>query len=758
MLGGAVMVEKRSKNLLLLAILAVAFAYRFFLMTMNTYPPGADIGLHESVIKSIMSGKTNFFWNYYQMGGGLSATNPGYHIFAAFVISMTGLPDYLAQALVASFFSAFLVLCAFLIVRQVWSELAAFIVAVLVTFSISDIVILSWAGYPNVIALMLIPVVFYLFLQPSKLSSKSYLAVASILISAIFLTHVFSAFVFVAITIFALFICALFSKKSGLSKKQAISWLMPIVFGALLVSPYLVNVIPVYFSSEGTITGTVSEISQAVLETRLIPLEIICLSLIPVFLFLLFSKYQNGKFLTVPAILFASWILVPALATQSYLFGVYLDYERFLYFLALPIITCIGFIIAKAPNALSRVAQILRKGINLKIKARPAFILSKKASTAALLSILVVFTLFTPLFALPNVGVSQADFFQVMNPSEYQAIQWVKTNTPVGSVCVADAEFGWWLSGFAQRPTLSAVDPQYLILQHEVGPANVATNLLTADYLIDNGLIQIEQAGAYTNGNTHEILAILNNTYIHPQVFSINDTQISILYTENGAPQQLDLTEFTNTNTYVESNSDNASFIVTRENQLLNITEEITLFKGVSFAEISFILQNNTDSVNFDWLQLPFQSRGFPLQYNNSIAVIDNSLHELSQIVFPERKLGSDVVMQENPASYELIYNLQGNSTSEISFFVGICQFNPDTETDQANYYNNLIENNSKNYLDKISDLPLNCFDYQTAMRDWNISYIAVRDFDSIPRFSDDPMFALVFKNDQVAIFKIIKS
>jgi hypothetical protein len=89
---------------------------------------------------------------------------------------------------------------------------------------------------------------------------------------------------------------------------------------------------------------------------------------------------------------------------------------------------------------------------------------------------------------------------------------------------------------------------------------------------------------------------------------------------------------------------------------------------------------------------------------------------------------------------------------------VGLCQFNPDTETNQANYYNNLIENNTENYLDTISNLPLNCFDYQTAISEWNISYIAVTDFDSLPRFYDDPMFALVFKNDQVAIFKVIKS
>lgn len=120
---GTIMVQEKSKHLLLLAILALAFTYRFFLLTMNTFPPGADIGLHESIIKSITSGKTNFFWNNYHMGGGLSVTNPGYHIFTAFMINMTGLPDYLAQALVASFFSAFIVVCAFLIVRQIWGDL-----------------------------------------------------------------------------------------------------------------------------------------------------------------------------------------------------------------------------------------------------------------------------------------------------------------------------------------------------------------------------------------------------------------------------------------------------------------------------------------------------------------------------------------------------------------------------------------------------------------------------------------------------------
>ena len=121
-----------------------------------------------------------------------------------------------------------------------------------------------------------------------------------------------------------------------------------------------------------------------------------------------------------------------------------------------------------------------------------------------------------------------------MNPEGYEAIKWIKTNTIAGSICVADAQFGWWLSGFAQRPTLSAVDPQFLILQREFEPARVASNLLRADYLVDNGILQIEQPGPYANGSSHDIYAILDNSVFKRLVFSLNDTIVSMLYREGG--------------------------------------------------------------------------------------------------------------------------------------------------------------------------------------------------------------------------------
>ena len=513
---GTLMINKRNVNLLLLFILAVGFIYRFALMTANTFPPGADIGLHQSVINSILAPKTTFLYNYYHMGGGISATNPGYHIFAAFIMSMTGATDYLVQAAVASMFSALIILCIFMVVRLLWGELAGFVAAILALFSASDIIMLCWAGYPNIIALALIPLLFYLFLQPKKLSQKNYLIVASLITGALFLTHLFSAIIFITIAILALIVNLAFSKSTGFTKKTALAWLTPLFFGFILVSPYILSVIPFYFGTEGAITGTVSTMKQAVVETRVIPATILGLALIPIGMFLVFSKRQNKKFFTLPSVLFASALLVPLAAAQGYLFGFFLDYERFLYFLALPVIVCLALIIVKA-------AEIIPKGLQ-KIKVKVPAVKAKPV----LITAIVIFCLLTPLFALPYVGETQANFFQVMNQPKYEAIQWIQNNTPENAVIVADASMGWWTSGFAKRATLSAVEPQYLILQREFAPALAASNLLKADYIADNGLLRIQQTGAYANGSSHDIYAILNDSIIEPLVFSINDTQVSL--------------------------------------------------------------------------------------------------------------------------------------------------------------------------------------------------------------------------------------
>ena len=179
--------------------------------------------------------------NFYQMGGGTSLTFPGYHIFASSVMMMTGLPEYTAHAVIVALFSSLIVLCAFLITKSIWTESAAFIVAFLVAISRFDIEMLLWGGYPNVITLLLIPLTFYLYLQKDRFSKVPFLVSTSILAGSIFLTHSLSAGIFVVVTFLTSLFILIAPKKIGTSRKTVLYWLLPIVIGVILVSPFLMQ-------------------------------------------------------------------------------------------------------------------------------------------------------------------------------------------------------------------------------------------------------------------------------------------------------------------------------------------------------------------------------------------------------------------------------------------------------------------------------------------------------------------------------------
>ena len=102
------------------------------------------------------------------MGGGLSLTFPGYHIFAAEIMQITGLNVLCGagrDSVLVFFVNSFL---RFLVTKKVWNESAAFIVAFLAAVSSFDVEMLMWGRYPDVITLLLIPLTFYLFLQRER--------------------------------------------------------------------------------------------------------------------------------------------------------------------------------------------------------------------------------------------------------------------------------------------------------------------------------------------------------------------------------------------------------------------------------------------------------------------------------------------------------------------------------------------------------------------------------------------------------------
>ncbi len=766
------MFKKSNKYLLLFLVLAFSFVYRILLMLWATYPPGADIGLHESIINSItLSGNTNFLWNDYHMGGGLSLTFPGYHIFVSYLILMTGMPGYLAQSLVVSFFSSLIVLCAFLIARSVWGESTAFIVAFLVAISRFDIEMLMWAGYPNAITLMLIPVIFYMYLEKDRFSLVPFLATTTILSGAIFLTHSLSAIMFVTITFSTVILGTIFSKRIGISKTKLLTWLVPIFLGAILVSPFLVQAVPAYLSAN---SSGIAAIQSALLSTRVLPLEWVIPLFACVILFFLFSKKYKGNFFTVPAFLLTLWILVPMIFTQGYLVGFYTDYNRFLYFIILPLIVLIGLGVDHGAGFFARITDTYlsltkkitetKKKINTTRSRLMARLSRKNIYTGFTLSFLLILFLTVPIFLTPFQGTTIQSFYQTMNDPRYEAIQWARQNTPVGSVFVSDAYYGWWFSGFAERPTLSAVDPQYLALAREFEPAKVAKSLLDTDYIIDNGLIQVREDGGYIGRHNPMFLAELNWTYFPYSFLNFNNSKTKIQYRIGDSLQFVYLDQLPVKEMHMENDTEHATIVVEKGNDFFNYTQLTTVYRGVRFVNMSITVESTVKGVSLDWVQFFVDSKGTVIQpmRNDTIGLLDEGVKAFAQLIFNEAQPEVEIVNGENPCILGLLYNLQGEAKGEIQISVSAysvtddLRFYQDPQT-KANYFNKIITDNLNSSQEQVSNLPLDVFNYQKAMSDWNISYIACRDSEIIPKFVNDPAFSLVFINNDVAIFMVKK-
>jgi hypothetical protein len=373
-----------------------------------------------------------------------------------------------------------------------------------------------------------------------------------------------------------------------------------------------------------------------------------------------------------------------------------------------------------------------------------------------------------PVFVVPLKGIEVQSFYQVMNNPEYEAMQWAQKNTPANSIFVTDAFYGWWFSGFAQRPTISAVEPQYLTNIREFEPAKVASSILDTDYIVDNGLIQIREDGGYIARHNPIFLAKLNNSYFPYPFFHFNNGGITItLRDANGNVQIIDLSKVPVTYQHIENNTNQASIYVTRGNQLFNFTQKTTVYNGFGFVNMTETIETTDPAVTLDTVRFILHTKGIPVQGENDpvMGFMDTNMKVMGQLLFTKEQPKNKVITEENPSALEMNYILGGRSNAELKFSVGVYEFATDSNLTAASpieswveYGQKLLANNTKPFMDKVPDLSLDVFNYQQALIDQNVSYVALRDSDSIPRFAKDPLFSLVFINNEVAIFQVRKN
>ncbi len=746
----------RNKSaLLVFAIFVFAFIFRVAILFHNAYPPSSDIGLHGSIINLILDEGTLPMWNTYHMGGepwrtGLQVV----HFFVSILIMFTGMSVVLAELVTAALFSAFIVFPAYLVATKIWkNESAGILAAFFAAISALSLEMISWGGYTNVVSIALMILFFYLFIKDLEQPRISHLLVGTLLVAGLTLTHTFTLSVF--LPILALFFVFLIIGK--LRKLENIKTLRSLRFlgvcgilGALVVSPWMLRVLNFYVdATSGLLLGGVASNKNLILDNRtLSPIILgLLLALIPAFFI---SKSSRKHVFDTETLLLAAWFIVPVVMTQAYVFGIYVDYSRFMYFIDFP-----GIMIISA--ALVYLLHFTAVGADKYPKWR--WLKHRKwALPTVFTAYLFIFIMLSPWSIIPNDAMDRANYYTTIQQPEAIGIDWIQTNTAQNSVLIADHLYGWWLSGIAKRPTLSAASLEFLLYAHEMEVAQNAQFMLDTDYFIDNGLIQIRENGPnlWRHNPGFSIETWSGKSY-SMMYFQDNQTTLRSYYfdgTGGKVYQNITLADLKKTQFWMNATEDKATITAIREDDSIRVTRTLTAYQGVRFVELSFKVETKNDVVSVERTEVRFNTtNGYMTSADSFVAVYDHRQKVGGEVIFQGTKPTS-VSTLEYINQIRLLYNNTENQTTNIDLLFGV--FNaedlsyPD-EVTQAYY------GYAESPKEVVTDEPLYTWNYVDVLEKYDISYVVYRYQDSNAKFYCDPRFRLVYDAADVLVFQVVK-
>jgi hypothetical protein len=745
-----VVVTRHERTVLLLAIFSFAFLFRAALLFHNEYPPSSDIGFHGSIINLILDRGELPSWNPYHMGGESLATPPGFHFFVSTLILLTGMPLLFAQLITAAFFSAFIVFPAYLISRRVWrSPNAGLIAAFFAAVSALSIEMINWGGYTNIISLALIAVIFYLFLRDIDQPSHLHLLMGTLLFGSLILTHTFTLFIFFPI-LMLYFVLLLIGKVRRLGEMKIMSPLrffgVSVALGILVVSPWILRVASFYMgvSAEGALTGGLDNRNLLLANRSVEPIILtLFIALIPA---VLMFKASRKRWFDSGSLLLVAWFIVPIVLTQAYIFGIFTDYSRFMYFIDFPGIIIISgglfYLFFYTSVAVNRFLRIKWNRIKKMLPVIASSVFLFGFIIASLWSI------------FPHEGMKRANFYTTIQRPEATALEWINNNTPEDSVFVADHLYGWWLSGIGERTTLSAASIEFLIYSHEVEVAKSAQLLLDTDYYIDNGLIQVREDGPYLSRHNPEFsIETWSGEPYALLDFQSNETTLEY----NQGNTTLSDMEIIETPTLLKDEN-SAVLTITFENYLFTVKKTLTVQQGVRFAELSYEIETKNAQINtFDakFTLHTTADRNITIEDTSTPMTIGayNSFYEAAgQVIFTETD--PIIELKQNTTNCaEITYSSQ-NSSVHAKMLVGVV----DVEDLSYPYEVNMVYAElASSPLETVTSEPLITWNYIEMMEEYDVSYVVCRDQNVYLKFSEDPKFRIVFKGGNVAVFQVTK-
>jgi len=561
--------EKFFEILFVLAFSICILVVFFALISMNGLVLGNDPAVHlEKAQIFLRTGKIpleNIGW-----------TPPLYQILLATLISFTGASSFeqtiflvKAAAVVIDWLLFFSV---YLIGAKFFGKKIGAIAAVLLLLCFPMYEINLWGGYTSVLGLAFM---FLLFLYlPLAVKDFGHVMVTFLAGFSLVLSHQLATFV--TVLVLPLVILYMLIKSRGTYLKALIALILGggiafflYYFQATL--PYLNVLIEHVFFTQKT---TLYQIQATDLNAFMVNFGFIFIIALGG-IFIAFFNLRAKKKLLFYLILFLSFI-VPFVLAESYLFGLYLPFQWFIYYLMPPMTILAAVSLAFAIDRVSAF-YLKHKKRWKKIQLKAVIV-----SVAILASLMFLFR-----FGVVYGKIMEASVYPSYATSDmkaYDAGVWLKNNFPDEATVVVTEIPGFWFRAFSGKNVIAATNP--IIQRNEEAEA-----VLGLSYELEHPLTLVRAYEA--KDISDENYASINHVWNRIS-FSSGDGNF-ISYRANGVyKERIPLSNFTRESVF-EDQSSPKKLMIHYFNDEINITQTI-------------LIQNDSYPINVAWTLSPLES------------------------------------------------------------------------------------------------------------------------------------------------------
>jgi hypothetical protein len=766
-LGGCVL-PKAGRLVAELLFVSVAVSTLFFItvhqMSMDGILPGNDPAVHLGKTKTIIINKGV---TYSQ----IPWYPPLFHTFLAVLLLFVGTVDVMVASLVLRFVVAtinvLILLSTYLLGRRLLGRGVAIASSMFTILSVPLCEMICWGGYANFLGIAYIALIFYIMNRNYGRLVKAFLLF--LVTFALALTHQLAIFVFLLVFVPALLVGAI------RSKRKFLTFLAVVLGGGLAILAWYADVILRY--SSVLVSHLFFEMKEYVYSLPHVSLN----SLIKVFgaiLFLAlagipltFLLLKRRKALSTYPLLIL-WLAVPFFFSQSYLVGLYVPYERFIYFLATPMAIFAGAIV----YSLAKLPAFIASNLSLKMERK-----GKVLNFAHVFTLAILVTLFSlqGFLSLQRLQILP-QYYEVTGITGYNTGKWLKQYSALDSVGVVSEKPGTWLGVISDRKTLEETNPLFgrnviaesvLYFFYEIENTRTLTREYTAGDSISGQVTYVSVYNAWTKAVSipdKNVYVNYSDTHGEEVLIPLSETVKKIYWTQRSVEESQLVSEYSHdffalekvVTVHSESSVINLEWRFMARQDLADIELRVFSFTEPSLdfreAFLPGVLewQNPWDNPSFskgdDWALVECPPNSLS---GNVVSILDAEngilvIFELDD--YPEwvniGALGNRFIDAWR-VGYEF-GNLTKGESRRISFSVLLHSF-------ESGEIERWTQDNLKQLLDFKTNLPVQERDFITYIEEYDIEFVVIDSQQLLLNMEASPLLNRVYANDKFVIYAI---